>query len=59
MSAVIIRMRAQKKALWWASVMITIHLGMNPRKGGSPPRDRKESMQVSFTIGELDVIRKV
>jgi hypothetical protein len=30
---------------------ITIHLGKNPRNGGSPPKDSKEINKLNFTKG--------
>lgn len=31
---------------------ITIHLGKNPKNGGSPPKDNKEINNLNFTKGD-------
>lgn len=41
------RMESQMKALLLDSSWMTSHFGINPRKGGSPPNERKE---ISVTI---------
>lgn len=51
--ALISRIESQMKALLLDNSWITNHFGINPRKGGSPPRERKEISVIILIPGVL------
>lgn len=51
--ALIRRMESQMKALLLDSSWITSHFGINPRKGGNPPSERKEISVIILIPGVL------
>jgi hypothetical protein len=46
----LISIKANKIKLLKIIISIVIHLGKNPKKGGSPPKDRRGMLIISFCI---------
>lgn len=38
---------------------ITIHLGINPKKGGNPPKDRSVTKKANLLIGLIEFREKI
>jgi len=53
MRALARRNKSQINAFALASSWITSHLGINPRNGGRPPRERNAIKDVSLREGDL------
>jgi len=41
--------------LLFANISIVIHFGINPDKGGRPPKDRRRTGIMACNIGALDI----
>lgn len=48
-----------KITLCSVKIWITIHLGKNPRKGGSPPRERRNRITENFNQGVLFIVKNL
>lgn len=54
-----IKNQSKKYWLFFIKISIIIHLGRNPKNGGSPPNERKLNIKNIFKIGEIIKLLKI